>query len=87
MTTFRVDSKKDKSQVISKARIQLLKELKKTGDEFVQKEKERLTNEANALDAILKGRTGGAGIQTLNTQLASAVAKRDMADYLSPQGT
>lgn len=86
MTTMRVDASKDPSVVISKARIQLLKELKKTGDEYVEDEKKRLTNEASALEAILTGRAGGAGIQDLNTQLATAVAKRDLAEYLSPQG-
>lgn len=87
MTTFRVDSKTDKSYVVStKARLTLLKELKKTGDDYVKKERERLGNEAKALEAILKGRTGGGGVQSLNTQVASAVAKRDLADYLSPQG-
>lgn len=88
MTTFRV-SPDEKSVVVqpsvsSKKRLALVKDLQKAADEYVTKEKERLKNEVSVMQAILKGRSGGAGIQELNTQVAVAVAKKDMAEYLAP---
>lgn len=64
------------------AQLDLLKELQKTTKEYVSKEKERLENEAKMLEAILKGRTGGRGIQAVSTEVVSVVAEKDMAAYL-----
>jgi hypothetical protein len=63
--------------------INMLKDLQKTTKEYVKKEKKRLENEAQVLEAILKGRTGGRGIQAVNTKVVSSVAVKDMAAYLS----
>lgn len=51
--------------------------------DYVLKERDRLTNEATALEKILMARTGGQGIQQINTKLVAAVAYRDVASYLA----
>jgi hypothetical protein len=45
-------------------------------------EKVRLTNEATVLNAVLSGRTAGAGIQKSSTEIVSKVAESDLAAYL-----
>jgi len=64
-------------------RIELLKQLQSTTKEYVKKERTRLQNEADVLTAVLKGRTGGKGIQATPTSVVASVAKRSLADYLS----
>lgn len=49
---------------------------------YYTSEKTRLTNEAKVLDAILNGRTAGAGIQKSSTETVSKVAESDLAAYL-----
>lgn len=63
--------------------IEMLKNLQKATKEYVKKEKKRLENEAKVLEAVLKGRTGGRGIQAVNTKVVSSVAVKDLAAYLS----
>lgn len=60
-----------------------LLQLQKATKEYVAKERTRLTNEASVLEAILKGRTGGKGLQTLSIQTMSAVAQKDIEVYLT----
>lgn len=64
-------------------RLEMLKKLQATTKEYVKKERTRLENEAKVLEAILKKRTGGRGIQAANTAVVSAVAQKDMDSYLS----
>lgn len=59
-----------------------LNNLKQTVDQYVQKEQERISNEVQSLQAILNGRTGGAGIQQGNTNAVAAVAFNDLAEFL-----
>jgi hypothetical protein len=63
-------------------RDQLLQDLQKTTKEYVAKERTRLQNEAAVMKAVLKGRTGGRGLQDQNTQVAAAVAQANLSKYL-----
>jgi hypothetical protein len=65
-------------------RQQMLEELQTAAKEYTSKERTRLKNEAEVLKAILSGRTGGAGIQKLNMEMVSAVAKQSLDAYLNP---
>jgi hypothetical protein len=78
MTTFRTVSSEPSTVVVSP-----LAQLQQATKEYVAKERTRLGNEAKALEAILAGRTGGQGIQSVNTTLVAAVARKDIASYLS----
>lgn len=71
----------------SKAQLrrQMLSELQTAVNEYVTKEKKRLTNEVSVMEAILKGRTGGAGVQKNSTKVVAAVAKANLAAYLNPK--
>lgn len=64
------------------ARIDRLNDLEKATTEYVKNEKERLGNEVQVLEAILKGRTAGAGIQQQSATVVAAVAQNDLAAYL-----
>lgn len=64
------------------SRDERLAELEKTAKEYIQLEKTRIENEVSVLEAILKGRTGGAGIQASNTATVAAIANSDLAAYL-----
>lgn len=68
----------------SERRLALLTALQATAKEYTAAERKRLENEVKVLKAVLSGRTGGAGIQKLNTKVAAAVAKRSLAAYLNP---
>jgi gamma-glutamylcysteine synthetase len=59
-----------------------LNDLKTTTQEYVQKEKTRIDAEVKILQAILDGRTSGAGAQVSNTKVA-AVAFNDLAAYIA----
>lgn len=56
--------------------------LQSTTKEYIRKEKERIENEVSVLEAVLRGRTGGTGIQQNGTAVVEAVAKRSLADFL-----
>jgi len=75
------------TQSTAQLRLQRVQALQKATKDYVDKETKRLKNEVSVMQAILKGRTGGKGIQDLNTQVASAVAYNDMAAYLAPKKT
>lgn len=65
------------------SRLDMLKKLQATTKEYVTKEQTRLTNEVTVLTAVLKGRTGGKGIQAISTTVVAAVAQKNLAAYLS----
>jgi hypothetical protein len=65
------------------SRSALLKQLQSTTKAYVTKERTRLQNEASVLTAVLKGRTGGKGIQAANTTAVAAVAQASLSTYLS----
>jgi len=50
--------------------------------DYTKKEKTRIENEVKALEAVLSGRTGGAGIQASSTKVVAAVAFNDLKSYL-----
>jgi hypothetical protein len=50
--------------------------------DYTKKEKTRIENEVKVLEAILKGRTGGAGVQASSNKVVEAVAKNDLKSYL-----
>jgi len=51
--------------------------------EYAGKEKTRIDNEVKILEAILNGRTGGAGVQASSTKVVEAVASNDLQAYLN----
>jgi hypothetical protein len=61
---------------------QRLEDLQKASKEYVKTEKKRIENEVKVLEAILKGRTGGKGIQKSSNAVVAAVAQSDLASYL-----
>jgi len=50
--------------------------------DYTAKEKTRIENEVSVLEAILSGRTGGAGVQASSTAVVAAVAQNDLKAYL-----
>lgn len=56
--------------------------LQRTTKEYVKQEKKRIENEVQSLEAILKGRTGGKGIQKTSASVVEAVAMNDLSSYL-----
>jgi hypothetical protein len=63
-------------------RLQRLEKLEKATLGYVAKEKTRIENEVKYLEDVLKGRTGGAGIQSQAWQKTSQAAQNDLAAYL-----
>lgn len=63
-------------------RYERLELLEKTAKEYIKREKARIENEVSVLEAVLRGRTGGAGIQSKSTSTVAAVAQSDLTDYL-----
>lgn len=59
-----------------------LKDLQDTAKQYIDAERTRAENEVKVLQAVLDGRTGGAGIQAVSVAVVSAVANSDLADYL-----
>lgn len=66
-------------------RKQRLQELQSAVKKYAAAETKRLKNEVSVMESILKGRTGGAGIQKLNTQVAVEVAYASLDAYLNPK--
>lgn len=64
-------------------RVDRLQQLQQTVDDYVSKEQDRINNEVSVLQAILNGRTGGQGIQSVSTAAVAAVANSDLAQYLA----
>lgn len=59
-----------------------LQALQSATRDYVKAETRRLQNEADFLEAVLKGRTGGEGVQQIGTAVVEAVASKDLAAYL-----
>ena len=64
------------------SRAQRIQDLKTAADQYIKEEKTRVENEVQALEAILNGRTGGAGIQQVSVRVVAAVADKDLASFL-----
>lgn len=65
------------------SRASRLKELQDATNQYVDAEKKRIENEVKFLEAVLKGRTAGAGIQANSVATVQAVAQSDLASYLN----
>lgn len=63
-------------------RISRVSALRDTAKEYIKAEKTRIENEVSVLEAILSGRTGGAGIQLKGIQVAKSAAENDLAAFL-----
>ncbi len=63
-------------------RAERVRALQKSVTEYVKAEKTRITNEVASLEAVLKGRTSGAGIQKVNVKVVEAAAGNDLSDFL-----
>lgn len=59
-----------------------LDELKAATKDYVASEKKRIENEVKVLEAVLSGRTAGAGIQANSVAVVSAVAYADLSAFL-----
>jgi len=59
-----------------------LSDLEQTAKQYIAAEKKRAENQVKVLEAVLSGRTGGAGIQKVAVTVVSAVANADLAAYL-----
>ena len=63
-------------------RLQRVQELQEATVDYVTKEKKRIENEVSVLQAVLDGRTGGAGVQLPSKEQVKAVAYASLNDYL-----
>lgn len=59
-----------------------LTDLETATKDYVKNEKKRIENEVKVLEAVLQGRTAGAGIQANSVAVVSAVAFADLASFL-----
>jgi hypothetical protein len=59
-----------------------LQKLRDAARAYVKAEKDRIDQEVAILQAVLDGRTGGAGVQRFTVDVVSAVAQNDLAAYL-----
>ena len=59
-----------------------LQDLEDAAKEYIKAERTRAENEVKSLQAILDGRTGGAGIQAVSVNVVAAVANKDLETYL-----
>lgn len=59
-----------------------LSDLQKAVQQYVENEQKRINNEVQVLTDVLKGRTGGAGVQASSTAVVAAVAQNDLAGFL-----
>ena len=65
------------------SRLARLEELERAVKQYVAAEKTRIDNEVSVLEAILQGRTGGQGVQSITKRTISSVAKANIASYLA----
>jgi hypothetical protein len=56
--------------------------LRDTAKQYIAAEKKRIENEVSTLEAVLRGRTGGAGVQLKGIEVAKAAAENDLAAFL-----
>jgi hypothetical protein len=66
----------------SNNRDQRLQNLLQATQQYVQNEQTVINNQVSVLQAVLNGRTGGAGVQASSTAVVAAVAQNDIATYL-----
>lgn len=66
----------------SNNRDQRLQNLLQATQQYVQTEQTNINNTVSVLQAVLSGRTGGAGVQASSTTVVAAVAQNDIAAYL-----
>lgn len=59
-----------------------LKDLQQASKDYVASEKKRIGDEVKVLEAVLSGRTAGAGIQASSVATVQAVAQSDLASFL-----
>ena len=67
----------------AKTRLDRLQRLQKALEDYVSSEKTRIDQEVSILQAVLNGRTGGAGIQRFSIDVADAVTQGALAYYLA----
>jgi hypothetical protein len=65
-----------------KAALKRVTDLETAFNEYVSREKTRINNEAKVLQAILDGRTGGAGIERFSIQAIETATKSSIHDLL-----
>jgi hypothetical protein len=70
------------NEVSQSSRLQRLQQLQQATHDYVGKEQTRIDNEVSSLQAILNGRTAGAGVQQSSNQVVQAVAQSDLTAYL-----
>lgn len=63
-------------------RLDRIEALEQATKDYVREEKKRIENEVSVLEAVLKGRTGGRGLQLKSTSIVAAVAQNDLVAYL-----
>lgn len=63
-------------------RLDRVKALQQAVNAYVKSEQTKISNEVSVLTSILNGRTGGKGIQQINSNTVAAVAQSDLANYL-----
>lgn len=59
-----------------------LQDLQDSAKDYIKSERTRAENEVKSLDEILKGRTGGQGIQAVAVKVVAAVSNKDLETYL-----
>jgi hypothetical protein len=59
-----------------------IQDLQDTAKDYIKSERTRAENEVKSLDEILKGRTGGQGIQAVSVAVVASVANKDLEAYL-----
>lgn len=64
------------------SRVDRVSALRDTTKAYVKAERTRIENEVAVLEAVLSGRTGGAGIQLKGIEVAKSAAENDLAAFL-----
>lgn len=61
---------------------QRVSQLQQTATQYISNEQTNINNTVSSIQAILNGRTGGAGVQQASSTAVSAIAFNDLADFL-----
>jgi hypothetical protein len=61
---------------------QRVTQLQQTATQYITNEQNAITNTVSVVQAILSGRTGGAGVQQSSSAAVTAIAFNDLADFL-----
>lgn len=64
------------------ARSDRVSQMRDTAKDYIKSEKTRIENEVSVLEAVLKGRTGGAGVQEGSIATVVQKAQQSLADFL-----